>query len=473
MIPETGGGRFFFRSRHEGRRSSCVMHKNLQDAVVKANKECPKLMKLTVPILIETVLSIALGFVDVFMLSRYDDLAASGAGAANQVLTVMSMVFLVFSSSGGILIAQYLGADQKENSSRAAALSLVLHLLSGILVSLVIFIFGGQFLKFIGAADMVFTYASKYLKIVGSFLFLQAVSAALGVIIRCHGKAKEPMIVAMGVNVLNIVLDFLLVPTMGVEGVAMATVIGRAVGVVALAVILFVKVEKPSIFRLLLPWPGRELKQVFKLGVPSAAETFLYHLSQLIITSLVMWNLTEAELVAKTYMSNIAALFLLFSVSVGQAAQIVVGHKVGSGDFDGAKKEGFRAFRLALIISASTVVVGILLRHPIISCFTGNPEVIHHAEVIFLVEFFLECGRAGNLTFIPCLRGAGDVKFPTLWAIFSNMIIGLGGAQLLAINFGLGIHGLWVAMALDELFRAVVMFFRWRSSKWKNKQVTK
>ena len=56
-----------------------------------------------------------------------------------------------------------------------------------------------------------------------------------------------------------------------------------------------------------------------------------------------MWHLTESELIAKTYMSNIAALFLLFSVSVGQAAQIVVGHQVGAGNYDGAKKTGFRA----------------------------------------------------------------------------------------------------------------------------------
>ena len=59
-----------------------------------------------------------------------------------------------------------------------------------------------------------------------------------------------------------------------------------------------------------------------------------------------------------------------------------------------------------------------------------------------------------------------------MWAIFSNMVIGLGGAHLLAVVFHMGIHGLWIAMALDELFRAVVMLIRWHGSRWKNKQVT-
>ena len=448
------------------------MNTKIAETIVKSQKECPDLLKMTIPILIESTLHMMLGFVDVFMLGRYSDLAASGVNAANQVITVLSMVFLVFSSSGGILISQYLGAGQKENASRAGALSLLLHLISGIVISLLVFFFSTPMLNFIGAGENVFEHASQYLRLVGIFLFLQSMLSAMGVVLRSHGMAREPMLIAAGMNILNIILDILLVPGMGARGAALATVIGRAAGVTAMAFFLFTKVEKPSVFHLLRPWPRQELKQVFTLGVPAAAETFLYQLSQLIITSLVLWYLTENELIAKTYMSNIVALFLMFSYSVGQAAQIVIGHLVGAGDFDAAKQQGFRAFRLAVIISLSTVVISFVLRIPIMSCFTTNPEVIRYTEMLFIIEFFLECGRAANLTIIPCLRGAGDVRFPTMWAIFSNMMIGLGGAHLLAVVFHMGIHGLWIAMALDELFRAVVMLIRWNGSRWKNKQVT-
>ena len=60
----------------------------------------------------------------------------------------------------------------------------------------------------------------------------------------------------------------------------------------------------------------------------------------------------------------------------------------------------------------------------------------------------------------------------TIWAVFSNMIIGLGGTQLLAVVLHLGLNGLWAAMALDEIFRAIVMMIRWCGPKWKNRQVT-
>lgn len=323
------------------------MHIKVADTIINAEKKTPELLKLTIPILIEATLHMMLGFVDVFMLSRYSDLAASGVNAANQVITVLSMVFLVFSSAGGILISQYLGADQKENASRAAALTLALQLISGLLISLFVFFFSSPMLRFIGAEEKVFESASDYLTFVGVFLFLQSLYSAMSVIIRSHGLTKQPMIFATVMNILNTLLNLLLIPGMGVKGAALATVIGRAAGVVGMACILFTKVEKPSIFRLLKPCPGRELKQVFKLGVPAAAETFLYQLSQLIITSLVLWYLSENELIAKTYMSNIVILFLIFSSAVGQAAQIVIGHLVGAGNFDEARKQGFRAFRLA------------------------------------------------------------------------------------------------------------------------------
>ena len=448
------------------------MNNRIMKILAEKQDECPKIMKLAVPIMIETVLFMMLGFVDVYMLSRYSDLAASGVNTANQVIVVLSMVFLVFSTAGSIQITQYLGAEQKENASRAAALALTLQMISGLVISLLVFLFSGPMIHFIGAKEEVYDFANQYLTLVGGFLFLQALNNALASIIRCHGLAKPPMLVAVGVNLLNIVLDILLVPAMGVIGAGLATVIGRAAGVIALTVILFRKVEKPSIFRLLRPWPRAELKQVFRLGIPSAAETFLYQLSQLIITSLVLWNLTENELITKTYMSNIATLFLLFSCSVGQAAQIVIGYLVGKGDFDEAKRQGYRAYRLALIVSVCVVGICIILRRPIMSCFTENPEVIRLAGILFIIELFLEAGRAGNLTVIPCLRGAGDVKFPTMWAIFSNMVIGLGGAQLLGVTLHMGIQGLWIAMAADEVFRSIVMLIRWHGPKWRNKQIT-
>ena len=110
----------------------------------------------------------------------------------HQVITLLSMVFLVFSNAGGILISQYLGAGQKENASQSGALPLVLHLVSGLVISLLVLLFSSPMLHFIGADASVFEFASRYLNLVGGFLFLQSLYNALSVIIRSHGLAKQP-----------------------------------------------------------------------------------------------------------------------------------------------------------------------------------------------------------------------------------------------------------------------------------------
>ena len=430
------------------------------------------LIKLTIPILIETMLSMLLGFVDVYMLGSFDDLAASGVATANQVITVISVVFLVFSSACGILINQYLGAEQRDKASRAAALSLVLNLATGLVISVLVAVFSAPILHFIGAQDQVFTYARQYLSLVGAFLFLTAVMNGMAIIIRSHGMTKETMVVAGGANILNIVLDVVLIPAMGVVGCAIATVVCRAVSSAVIGFILFTKVEKPSMFGLIRPWPHQELRLFYKMGFPSAAEAFLYHTSQIIITALVLHFLSDNELVAKTYMGNITFMFYVFSCSVGQAAQIIVGHMVGAGDYDGARKLGFRAWRQGMIVMVITSLLAIVFREQIFSIFTSNPDVIAIGATLLIINFVLELGRTTNLTIILCLRAAGDVKFPTLWAIFSNWVVGLGGAQLLAVTCGFGIYGLWIAMAADEFFRAILMLIRWRGTRWENKNVS-
>ena len=202
------------------------------------------LFSLTWPIFVGTILFMLLGFVDVLVLSRYDDLAASGVSTANQATVVLTIVFTVFSSAGGIIISQYLGAGKKENASRAAAVSLAAHLTAGIIVSIALIFFSDALLGFIGAKGQVFAYAQKYLSIVGGFIFIQAAEDAMTGIMRSHGITKQPMIIAFFANLLNTTLDIILVPSMGVEGVAIATVICRSLEAVVLAVLLFTKIEK-------------------------------------------------------------------------------------------------------------------------------------------------------------------------------------------------------------------------------------
>ena len=433
-----------------------------------------KLFNLAWPIFIETALFMLLGFIDVFVLSKYNDLAASAVNTANQAVSIVTIVFTVISGASAVIISQCLGAKNKKGASRVAALSLTFNMAFGLIISAVLFFFNTPILKFIGADGTILDYSSQYLAIVGGTLFFQAVLSATSVIIRNHGMTQVSMYVTVGMNIVNTVLDVIFVlglfgmPRLGVLGVAIATSFSRFIGTIVLLIVLFKKIEKPSIFKLLKPFPWGDVKNIVKIGVPSALETFLYNLSQLVITSIVLKCMTEIDLITKTYVQNITMFFYIFAVSIGQASQILIGHLVGAKKFDEAYRQGFRGYRNALIVTFILSATGALLGQYIMGIFTTNQTIIMLGANVLLIDIILEFGRTTN---IACLRGAGDVIFPTGCAIFSMWVISTLGAYILAVALGFGIYGLWIAFAADECFRGIMMIFRWKSRKWESKRI--
>ena len=433
------------------------------------------LFGLAWPIFIETALFMLLGIVDVFVLSQYNDLAAGAVNAANQATSIATVVFTVVSTASAVLISQYLGAKRRQDASKIAALSIALNFITGLIVSALFVFFHRPILGFIGAKGEILSLSGQYLSIVGGFMFLQSTLTAMAVIIRNHGMTKISMYVTVGMNIINTGLDILFVSAfdMGVTGVAIATTFSRIVGTAVLAAVLFRRVERPSIFRFLRPVPLKDIGDMMKIGIPGGFETFLYNLSQLVITSIVLIFLTENELVAKTYVQSITMFFYLFAIAIGQASQILIGHLVGAGEKDKAYRQGFMSHRVALLITMSVCVIGVLLRYPLLSLFSDNPDVIDLGANILLINIALEFGRTTNLVLIACLRGAGDVFFPTACAIFSNWVLSVLGSYILAVVFGMGLYGLWIALAADELVRGALMIFRWKSGKWKSKSIVK
>ncbi|MEE1077087.1 MAG: MATE family efflux transporter [Acutalibacteraceae bacterium] len=434
-----------------------------------------KLFNLAWPIFIETALFMFLGFIDVFVLSDYNDLAASSVNTANQVVNIVTIVFTVISGAGAVLISQYLGAENKKGASRIAALSITFNIILGCIISALLAVFNHQILSFVGAEGEVLKFASEYLTIVGGFLFLQAVLTTIATIIRSHGMTQISMYVTVGMNIINTVLDIIFVkglfgvPEMGVMGVAVATTFSRFLGTIVLAIVMFKYVEKIEIFKLLKPFPFNDVRKIIKIGVPSALESFLYNLSQLVVTSIILNCLTSIELITKTYVQNITMFFYIFAVAIGQASQILTGHLVGANKLDEAYKQGFKSYRNALIIVMGMSVLGIIFRTQLMDIFTEDTLVITMGANILILNILLELGRTTNIVIIACLRGASDVVFPTVCAIFSMWVISALGSYILAVVCGMGIYGLWIAFAADECFRGILMIWRWKSGKWRTK----
>ena len=433
-----------------------------------------KLFHLSSPIFVETLLIMLTGAVDVFMLSRYSDETVAAGGVVNQLLNLVFILYGITTLGTSVLCAQYLGARQKKNVSQVIGVSLLANLLMGLVVSAGLFFFAQPSLKLMGLDENLIGYGVSYMKIVGGFSILQALSMTLSAILRSHNKAYYPMFVTLLINLVNVIGNYFLIfgnwgaPRLGITGAGISTSVSRLIAVCLLAYLLFSRETPFPALKLFKPFPWDKIKNLLIIGLPAAGEQVSYNFSQVLITYFSVM-LGTAALTARTYAMSIVMFSYVFSIAIGQGAAISIGHLIGEDRDNAAFSVEKYSIKLAMVVTVCISILTALVGTNIFKLLSTNPEVISIGATVLYIDVLLEIGRAVNITSVNSLNAAGDVMYPFI----TGVIVMWGVATLLSdvwgIWWGWGLNGIWLAMALDENIRAAVFERRWRSRKWENK----
>ncbi|OPZ92362.1 MAG: Multidrug resistance protein NorM [Firmicutes bacterium ADurb.Bin419] len=440
------------------------------------------LFALVWPIFIESLLRILFGNVDTFMLSAYSDNSVAGVGAANQFVSIIILMFQVVSSGCTIIISQYLGAENKKRASDVALVSIGFNMVLGIITSIFMFVFSGSILKIMNFEQDIYNYSKEFLTIIGSFSFIQALSITVSAILRSYGLVRYPMYVNMGANILNIfgnsifIYGLFGVPVLGVRGVAIATVASQLIGLVAIILVLVKNVDMGLSIRKIYSLPINIVKEVlrdiFKIGGPSAGESLSYNVSQIVITAII-GTMGAYALTARVYVFNLMLFIMLASMSIGQGTQIIIGRLVGAEKMDEAYKTCIRSLKIAIAVSFSVAILFAVLSRPLLGLFTDDPRILSVGSMLLLVTIVLEPGRAFNIVLGYSLKGTGDAKFILILGLIFMWVVAVFMSYILGIRFNLGLLGVWIAFALDEWIRGIFMLVRWKSRVWENLSLTK
>lgn len=436
------------------------------------------LARLAVPIFIETLLIMMLGAVDTVMLSQYSDNSVAAVGVVNQLIMFAFLFFEVINLGTSVLCSQYLGAKMQKNVIQVVGVSLLVNLVLGLLVSAVLH-FGAHFLlTAMGLRPELMEYGVDYMEIVGAFAFFQAISMTISASLRSANKAIYPMLVTVVVNILNIVGNYSLIfgkfgmPALGVEGAAISTAFARGVSMVILFVILFHKYIPRFPLAYFRPFPVVELKNLLKVGVPSAGENLSYSFSQVVLTYFINILGTEA-LATRTYVVNIVMFVYLFAIAMAQGGAICIGHLVGEKKIRAAYLLGKYVMRISILVSLVLSCIWALMGHTLFGWLTDNPEIIRLGTIILFVDVILEVGRAINIYATNALRATGDVNYPFYVGLIVQWSIAVGGGYLLGLHWGWGLVGMWCAFLIDENIRGILFVRRWNSMKWAKKGFVK
>ncbi|EJV9421965.1 MATE family efflux transporter [Vibrio vulnificus] len=428
------------------------------------------IVTLAWPILVEILLRTALGTSDVFMLSGYSDKAVSAVGVITQLTFFLIIVSTFVSSGTGILIAQYNGAGRDQDATHVGVASIALSSVIGVILSVLAVLGATHLLPYYGLEAQVEQYAQEYLLISGAMTFNVTIGIVFTTILRSHGYSRSPMTVNLISGVLNIIGNYIALyqpfglPVYGVQGVAIATVASQVIGTTILGVLLWrSSIDLPM--RSLTQVPSAVYKKILKIGGMNAGEVLSYNMAQITIVYFVV-QMGTSSLAAFTYAQNIARFSFAFALAIGQATQIQTGYYIGKGWIESITKRVQIYFLVGFASSVTVASTIYFMRDAILTLFTQQPEILMLAGSLVMGSIVLEAGRVFNLIFISALKGAGDIKFPVQMGILSMWGLGVVFSYLLGIHWGYGVFGAWMAIALDEWFRGLIMARRWRSQVW-------
>jgi len=423
------------------------------------------------PTLIELMFFMLMGTIDTLMLSNYSDFAVGSVGNSNSLIQMFAVLLLVVANGVAVLVSQYLGAKKIDVAKRVVGNGIIVNIIVGFIISATLILSAEFFLRLVNTDILLFEDSKVYLRIIAMSLFFVAISNVITATLRSYGFAKYITIVVMVANVLNVIGNYLLIngyygfPRLGVYGAALSTLGVRFLMMVVYFILLF-KVLKISIKQ--IKFHFETAKQIVKIGLPSAAESWTYTIMQAIILSMIN-QLGPVFTTSRTYISTILTYIYIFSLAFAAANAVMTGYYIGERNYEKAYKETLKnAFRSLIVVTSMTLIINIFSVN-IISIFTQNEIIITTVRNILWLAILLEFGRSINLILIQALRSAGDTTFPLVMAILIMLGVAVPMSYFFGIHLGIGLFGIYMAYVLDEVTRATFMYFRWQSRRWEAK----
>lgn len=437
-----------------------------------------QLLTLLWPLVIEQALEILVGMADTVMVSSVGEAAISGVSLVDMINQLIITLFGALATGGAVVTSQYLGAKRQGDAAKSAGQLVGLSALLGVSVAAFCLLTRtAQLRLFFGTiTDDVMEACLVYFTITSlSFPFLALYNAGAA-IFRSTGNSAVSMKVSVIVNAINFFGNAfcVFVLKMGVAGVAVPTLISRAVG----AAIILALAAKPEYIlhitlRTVTHLERSTAKNILYIGIPSAFENSLFQLGRVLVVSMISLFGT-VHISANAVANNLDAIGCIVGNAMGLAMITVIGRCVGAQDFEQVKYYTKKLLLWDYIAQGAVNLTVILLMNQILSLYTLTPET--RALSWTLVMIHDGCGILlwpAAFVLPNALRAANDVRFTMMASVVSMIVFRMGLSWILCVNMGLGAVGVWYAMVVDWICRIICFVTRFVTGTWKKNALKK
>ena len=432
-----------------------------------------ELANLIGPLVIEQLLAVLVGMADSIMVANVGEAAVSGVSLVDNIMILIINIFAALATGGAVVAGQYIGRKDEKSACKAATQLVWFVSLSAVAIMILVYfgkdiilnqVFGHITAEVKGHADI-------YLLIVTASIPFIALYNGGAAIFRAMGNSQVSMRVSLLMNVINVTGNAILVfgLRIGTAGVAIPTLISRMVAAIVITVLLCNQTRILHIERTLkIRFDGRMIRKILAIGVPNGVENSMFQLGKILVLSLVSTFGTYA--IAANAVSNAIALFqILPGMAISLAITTVISQCVGANDYEQVHYYLKKLLVIIYVAMAGTVALIFLALPLILKAYNLSDQtaaaatnIIHFhgisAMIIWPLSFALPAAY----------RAAGDAKACMYTSIVSMWIFRIGFSYLVGKYMGLGVFGVWVAMVIDWVVRAICFVIRYFNGKWKH-----
>jgi putative MATE family efflux protein len=429
------------------------------------------------PLLTEQFLQLVVGLVDAMIGSHAGEAAISGISLVATLYAVFMFAFNALGVGGSVIISQYLGSGQNRKADEAGAQLYRLSALFSLACMALTLVFGRTILHglYWKVTPEVMQAAETYLFILSFSLPLNALYNAGAAIFKSNGLTRTTMYITVGINLINIVGDYIGVFVLhaGVAGVAWPTTISWAVAMLIITGLCMQKKEGRTTLRLsdaLRRDPVIE-KQILSVAVPNVVENSLFQASKVVLTGVIA-TFGTTQLAANGIGQTIWNLSAMIGLAVGAVYTTVIGHTTGAGDMEASEYYLYKLTRITIVLSTLWNLVLTLALPLYMGFYNTTPEVRALVVSTTILHNIFTAFVSPLAQSMPCgFKAAGDVKYPMVTSLICTCGIRVALTFLLGVGFGMGLMGYMWAMCIDWSAKAVLMVIHAARGSWKNKRI--
>lgn len=384
-----------------------------------------QILKFTIPMLLGNVVQQLYSTVDSIVVGRYvGDNALAAVGSAAPIFNLLLVLFIGISMGATIMVAQYLGAKDRNALSWTIGNCFTLILIASIAMTVIGVAVTRPMLIMLRTPDSILDWCSNYLII----LFLGSIGLGfyniLSGVLRGMGDAVSALIYLIVASVINIALDLLFVTKfgMGVSGVALATIIAQGLSAV-LCINRLRKMNDVFDFGVkYFKWDGHYAGQIIRLGFPSGITQAIFSMSIVLVQSLTN-SFGEQLIAANVIVQRVDGFAVLPIFSFGSALTTYAGQNIGAGDRERVEKGSRQGLIMSLLFSVMIVATILIFGRGLMSIFTSTAELVDlsmHIMKILAVGYIL---MAIIQALTGVMRGAGDTVTPMWISIIETFFL--------------------------------------------------